>query len=207
VELFSLRKIRRICPQHRGPGPPAPAHGSTNFIKRRSLASGSRLRLNQANWYLSFQSWTFIANPTAEAAGSGRGWRRLVLTEARHGRARWLAWVRVFSSYGGRFSMRFAPTGSQRRGERVYANLNRQRSPATVRRLGRCLSTLRTTSGEASAPRTCAKASLSSLLASRPTNCSNRRWKTRIWWLPRVRRVLYLRPKIHTICGAIYRGF
>jgi hypothetical protein len=32
-----------------------------------------------------------------------------------------------FLSYGGRFSMRFAPTGSQRRGERVYANLNQRR--------------------------------------------------------------------------------
>jgi hypothetical protein len=46
----------------------------------------------------------------------------------------------------------------------------RQRSPPTVRRLGRCLSTVRAASGEASAPRTCAKASSSSLLASRPTN-------------------------------------
>jgi hypothetical protein len=41
MELFSLRKIRRICPRHRGPGPPAPAHGSTDFIKRWSLATGS----------------------------------------------------------------------------------------------------------------------------------------------------------------------
>jgi hypothetical protein len=32
---------------------------------------------------------------------------------------------------------------------------------------------VRVASGEASAPRTCAKASLSSLLASRPTNYSN----------------------------------
>jgi hypothetical protein len=47
---------------------------------------------------------------------------------ARHGRARWLTRVRVCSSYSGRFSMRFAPTGSQRRGERVYANLNRWRA-------------------------------------------------------------------------------
>jgi hypothetical protein len=41
MELFSLRKMRRICPQHHGPGPPAPAHASTDFIKRQSLASGS----------------------------------------------------------------------------------------------------------------------------------------------------------------------
>jgi hypothetical protein len=41
MELFSLRKIRRIYQQHHGPGPPAPAHGSTEFIKRRSLVTGS----------------------------------------------------------------------------------------------------------------------------------------------------------------------
>jgi hypothetical protein len=82
-----------------------------------------------------------------------------------------------------------------------------QRSPAMVRRLGRCLSTVRVASSEASAPRTCAKASSSSLLASRQTNCSDRWRKTRIWWLPRVQRVLDLWPKIHTICGAIYTGF
>jgi hypothetical protein len=82
-----------------------------------------------------------------------------------------------------------------------------QRSPAMVRRLGQCLSTVRVASGEASAPRTCAKASFSSLLASRSSNCSDRRWKTWIWWLPWVRWVLDLRPKICTICGAIYRGF
>jgi hypothetical protein len=56
----------------------------------------------------------------------------------------------------------------------------RQRSPATVRRLGRCLSTVRATSSEASALRTCAKASSRSLLASLPTNCSDRWWKTQI---------------------------
>jgi hypothetical protein len=77
----------------------------------------------------------------------------------------------------------------------------RQQSPATVRRFSRCLSTVRAASGEASAPRTCAKASFSSLPASRPTNCSDRRQKTQIWWLLRVRRVLVLRPKIRTTCG------
>jgi hypothetical protein len=82
-----------------------------------------------------------------------------------------------------------------------------QRSSATVRRPGWCLSTVRAASGEASARRTCAKAFSSSLLASQPTNCSDRWWKTWIWWLPRVWRVLLLRPKIRTICGAIYRVF
>jgi hypothetical protein len=42
----------------------------------------------------------------------------------------------------------------------------RQRSMATVRQLSRCLATVRAASGEASALRKCAKASLSSLLAS-----------------------------------------
>jgi hypothetical protein len=31
------------------------------------------------------------ADPTAEAAGSGRGRRRIALAAARHGQARWLA--------------------------------------------------------------------------------------------------------------------
>jgi hypothetical protein len=52
-------------------------------------------------------------DPMAEAAGSGRGWRRLMLVAVCHGRAWWLAGVQVFSSYGGQFSMRFAPTESQ----------------------------------------------------------------------------------------------
>jgi hypothetical protein len=38
-----------------------------------------------------------------------------------------LAGVRVFSSYGGRFLIWFAPMGSQREGN-VYANLNRRRA-------------------------------------------------------------------------------
>jgi hypothetical protein len=89
----------------------------------------------------------------------------------------------------------------------ILISTERQRSPAMVRRLGRCLSTVRVASGEASTPRACAKASSSSLLASQPTNCSDGQRKTQIWWLPMVRRVLDLWPKIHTICGAIYRGF
>jgi hypothetical protein len=68
------------------------------------------------------------ADPTTEAAGSGQGRRQLTLTVACHGRARQLTGVRVFSSYGGRFSMRFAPTGSQRGGERDYSNLNWRRA-------------------------------------------------------------------------------
>jgi hypothetical protein len=60
----------------------------------------------------------------AEAAGSGRGRRRLALAVARHGQARRLTRVQVFLSYGGQISMMFAPTVSQRWGKRVYANLN-----------------------------------------------------------------------------------
>jgi hypothetical protein len=45
MELFSLGKIRRICPQHRGLGPPAPTHVSTDFIRRRSLATGSMAQI------------------------------------------------------------------------------------------------------------------------------------------------------------------
>jgi hypothetical protein len=76
------------------------------FIKRRSLAT----------------------DPTVEVAGFGRGRRGLALAAARHDRAQRLTGVRIFSSYGSRFSMIFAPTGSQQRGELDYANLNRQRA-------------------------------------------------------------------------------
>jgi hypothetical protein len=68
------------------------------------------------------------ADSMAEAAGSIWGRRRLTLTAVRRGRVRWLTGVRVFSTYGGRFSMRFAPTGSQQQGKHVYAKLNQQRA-------------------------------------------------------------------------------
>jgi hypothetical protein len=134
MELFSLRKICRICPQHRGPGPPASAHGSTDFIKRRPLATRSmaRIKLIESVYLVGCLDsiWCWVAidssqsmqespdtDSMAEAAGSGRGQHRLALTG-----------VWVLSSYSGRFSMRFAPTGSQRWGEHVYANLNRRRA-------------------------------------------------------------------------------
>jgi hypothetical protein len=129
VELFSLRKIRRICPQHRGPDPPSPAHGPTNFIKRWSLVFGSTARIESSESVSLLECldpigrWVAIgssqpmqessgADPTAEAVGSGRGRRRLMLAVVRHVRAWRLTGVRVFSSYGGRLSMRFAPTES-----------------------------------------------------------------------------------------------
>jgi hypothetical protein len=110
MELFSLRKICRICPRHRGPGPPAPAHGSTDFIKCWSLATGLTTRIKLS-----------------------KSVSRLLISVVHHRSDGWdgrlgLARVRVYSSYDGRFSMRFAPMGSQRRGERVYANLNRHRA-------------------------------------------------------------------------------
>jgi hypothetical protein len=130
MKLFSLRKIRRICPQHRGPDPPSPAHGPTDFIKRRPLVSGSMAQIESSEavsllvcsdpigrWVAISSSQPMQespgADPMAEAAGFGRGRRRLTLVAVRRGRARQLTGVRVFSSYGGRFSMRFTPTESQ----------------------------------------------------------------------------------------------
>jgi hypothetical protein len=119
MELVSLRKIRRKCPQHSGPGPPALSHGSTDFIKHRPLATGLTARIKPielvsqlliSTVHCWFDGWL---RPGA-AAHRGQAWR--------------LTGVRVFSSYGGRFSMRFAPTGSDQWGERVYANLNRRRA-------------------------------------------------------------------------------
>jgi hypothetical protein len=43
--IIFLKKICRICPRHRGPGPPVSAHGSTDFIKRRSLVTGSMTQI------------------------------------------------------------------------------------------------------------------------------------------------------------------
>jgi hypothetical protein len=176
--IIFLKKIHRICPQHRGPGPPALAHVSTDFIKRRSLVTGSTAQIKPIKPVCR----PFITDPTAEAAGSSRGRCQLVLPVARCGQARWLTGVRVFSSYSGRFSMRFFFLRDHNDEGNVFMLTliggERQRSPATVRSLNRCLSMVRAASGEASAPRTCAKASSSSLLVSRPTNCSDRRWKT-----------------------------
>jgi hypothetical protein len=142
MELFSLRKIRRICPQHHGPDPPSPAHGRMDFIKHRPLVFGSTTRIESSEsisllgcldpirrWVAIGSSQPMQESPnadlTVEVVGSGQGRRRLTLAMVRRGRARRLTGVRVFSSYGGQFSMRFAHTGSQQRGEHVYANLNR----------------------------------------------------------------------------------
>jgi hypothetical protein len=100
MELFSLRKICRICPRHRGPGPPAPAHSSMDFIKHWSLVTESTAQIEP----IELVPQLLISAVHRRSDGWG------------------------FSSHSGRFSMRFAPTGSQRRGEHVYANLNRRRA-------------------------------------------------------------------------------
>jgi hypothetical protein len=145
MQLFSLRKIHRICPRHRGPGPPALAHRSIDFIKRWPLATGSIARIKPIesvsllgcldpiwHWVAIGSSQLMQESPgadsTAEAAGCGQVPRRRVLVVVRRGLAWRLTRVRVFSCYDGQFLIRFAPTGSQRRGERVYANLNRRRA-------------------------------------------------------------------------------
>jgi hypothetical protein len=129
MELFFLRKIRKICPQHREPDPSSPAHRPTDFIKRRLLLSGSTTRIESSESVSllgcldPIRRWVAIdssqpmqeslgADPTAEAAGSGRGRRQLMLAAVRCGRAWRLAGVRVFLSYSGRFLMRFAPAES-----------------------------------------------------------------------------------------------
>jgi hypothetical protein len=220
-ELFSLRKICRISPRHRGLGQPAPAHGSTDFIKCLPLATRSTARIKPIESVSllgcldPIRRWVAIGSSlpmqaTTEADGSDRGWRRLTLAAARRGRARRLTGVWLFLSFGGQFSIRFAPTGSQRRGERVYANLNRRRAAMKPDNSGVARPVL--VDGEGGlqwsfSSKDVRQGFLSSLLASRLTNCNDRRRKTQIWWLPRVRRVLVLLPKIHTTCGDIYRGF
>jgi hypothetical protein len=94
MELFSIRKIRRICPQYRGRGPLSLAHGSMDFIKCRSLVSGSTARIESSESVSllgcldPIERWVAIgssqpmqespgADPMVEAAGSGRGQRRV----------------------------------------------------------------------------------------------------------------------------------
>jgi hypothetical protein len=128
MELFSLRKIRRICPQHRGPGPPAPAHGSTDFIKRRPLATRSmaQIKLIESVSQLLISAlrhrsdgWDDWVRPGAAPARARSDVSRPSTTAHRSS---------SFLELRGWFLMRFAPTGSQQWGERVYANLNRQRA-------------------------------------------------------------------------------
>jgi hypothetical protein len=144
------------------------------------------------------------------AAGSGRGQRGLALTVAHHGRAWRLFRVQVFSSHGGRFPMKFAPTGSQRWVELDKANVNRRRA-ATESSNGEVAQPV-LGDGEGSLWWSFGSKDVRWGFLELPSSFSTDQllWtaaETRIWWLPSVRRVLDLRPKIHTIGGAIYRGF
>jgi hypothetical protein len=211
MELFSLRKIYRICPRHRGPGPLALAHGSTDIIKRRSLATGYTTQIKPIE-----SVSRLLISAVHHRSDGWHGWLRprAAPARARDGTLRPRTAVRQSSSF---LKLRWSVFDevccygiTAMRGHMFMLTLiggQWQQSSAMVRRLGWCLSTVRAASGEASAPMTCTKASLSSLLASRLTNCSDRQWKTQIWWLPRVQRVLDLQPKICTICGTIYMGF
>jgi hypothetical protein len=184
------------------------ATGSTTWIK--PIKSASLLGCLDPIWrWVAIGSSQLMqespsADPIAEAAGSSRG-RRPVVAEHSGSPEFKFSRATVVSFRQGLLLQDHNDEGN------VFMltliNREQQQSLAMVRRLCRCLSMVRAASGEASAARTCAKASFSSLLASRPTNCSDRRQKTRIWWLPRVRQVLVLRTKIHTTWGAIYRGF
>jgi hypothetical protein len=192
--IIVLKKICRICPRHCGPGPPALDHRSTDFIKRQSLATISMAQIK----------------PIESVS-------RLLISVVHHRSDDWDGWLRPGAApprASGGGSPEFEFSRSTMVGFRWGLLLRDHNDKGNVFMLALigwerqwCLSTVRMASGEASAPRTCAKASLSSLLTSLSTNCSNRRWKIWIWWLPRVRQVLDMRSKICTICGAIYRGF
>jgi hypothetical protein len=143
MELFSLRKIHKICP-------PASAHGSTEFIKRWPLATGSTARIKSIEsvsllgcldpiwcWVAIGSSQPMQESPGADSTAEVVGfWCGLLLLD--------------HSDEGNVFML-------------TLIGGERQRNPATVRQLSRCLSTVRVASDETSAPRTCAKAFLSSL--------------------------------------------
>jgi hypothetical protein len=67
--LFLLRKIHRICPQHRGLGPPAPAHGSMDFIKCRSLPSRSTAQIDPSE-----PLFRLLISVVHHRSGSRGGW-------------------------------------------------------------------------------------------------------------------------------------
>jgi hypothetical protein len=83
MELFSLRKIRRICPWGGGPGPPASAHGSTDFIKCRSLATGSMAQIKSSE-----PVSRLLISPVHHRSDGRGGWLRPGAAQARaHGGA------------------------------------------------------------------------------------------------------------------------
>jgi hypothetical protein len=77
MEFFSLRKIRRICPRHRGLGAPAPAHRSMNFIKHRPLATGLTAQIDTS------ESVSRLLISAVHHRSDGRGgWLRPVAARA-----------------------------------------------------------------------------------------------------------------------------
>jgi hypothetical protein len=104
------------------------AHGSTDFLKHQSLAFGSTAQIEPG------ESVSRLLISVVHHQSDGRGgWLRPWAAWARaRGGASWPSMMAPQSSsflrLRGQFSMRFAPTGSQRRGERDYANLNRRRA-------------------------------------------------------------------------------
>jgi hypothetical protein len=112
---------------------------------RTSLNTGRwlldrRPRWILANRYLGLQSRPFITDPTVECNGSLEfefSWATMVGFW-------WCLLLRDHNDEGNVFML-------------TIIGGERQRSPATVRRLSRCLSTVRAASSEAWAPRTCAQ--------------------------------------------------
>jgi hypothetical protein len=150
-------------------------HESMDFIKRRLLASGSTTRIESSEpvfrllisavhrWSDGWGGWLWPRAAPARARGSASRLSVVAHWSSSFLELRWSVFDEVFS-YG----------ITMTRGNVFMLTLiggERQRSSTTVRRLGRCLSMVRAAFGEASAPRTCAKASSSPLLASRPANC------------------------------------
>jgi hypothetical protein len=76
--IIFLKKIRRICPRHCGPGPPVSAHGSTNFIECRSLATRSMAQIDPSETV----SRLLISAVHHRSNGRG-GWLRLGAVQAR----------------------------------------------------------------------------------------------------------------------------
>jgi hypothetical protein len=94
TDLFSLRESRRICPRDCGPGPPASAHRSMGFIKRRSLIQRSASRIYHRE----------RVSPGSNLGRTGKigrrgGWLRSGAVRARaHGGAPWSSMVAHRSS-------------------------------------------------------------------------------------------------------------
>jgi hypothetical protein len=85
---------------------------STDHIKQGSLILSSTAQIKSSEGVYQLLISAVRARLDGGAVGSDRGRPGLVLTAVRRGRAWRLIGVQVFSSHGGQFLMRFAPTGS-----------------------------------------------------------------------------------------------